>query len=57
VIPGVTVSNGTITLSIPGNSVITLQSDAVAAQVPEPAAVGVVMAAGALALRRNRKTA
>ncbi len=57
VIPGITVSNGQITLSVPANSIITLQSDGIAAQVPEPAAASVLVAAGACLLRRKRRVA
>jgi O-glycosyl hydrolase len=55
VIPGNTVTNGTLTLSIPANSVITLQSDGIAAQVPEPAVIGTLIPAAACLLRRKRR--
>ena len=55
VIPGNLVTNGTLTLSIPANSVITLQSDGIAAQVPEPAIVAMLIPAAACLLRRKRR--
>jgi O-glycosyl hydrolase len=57
VITGLTVSNGAVTLNIPGNSVITLQSDAVAAQVPEPAVMALLLPAATCLLRRKRNAA
>lgn len=57
VIPGVGVSNGAVSITVPANSVITLQSDSIAAQVPEPASALVGLSAAAALMMRRRRAA
>ncbi|HEY8748436.1 MAG TPA: glycoside hydrolase family 30 beta sandwich domain-containing protein [Tepidisphaeraceae bacterium] len=57
VIPGILVSNGSLSINIPANSVITLQSDTVAAQLPEPTSALLVVPGVAMLLRRKRQAA
>jgi O-glycosyl hydrolase len=57
VIPGISAANGSLSITIPANSIITLQSDAIAAQVPEPATALLALPTAAFLLRRRRKTA
>ena len=53
VIPGITVTGDMLTLTIPANSLITLQSDTLALQLPEPA-MGIALIS-LLALGRRRR--
>jgi glucuronoarabinoxylan endo-1,4-beta-xylanase len=55
VLPDIAVAaNNSLSLTIPANSVITLQSDGFTLVAPEPAAIALLLPAGLLALRRRR---
>ena len=55
VLPDVTVINGVVSLTLPANSLVTLQSDAIALFLPEPTtAAALLFPAAALLLRRRR---
>jgi len=56
VIPGITVSGGVLTLTVPANSVLTLQSDGLSIQLPEPA-MGISLIPIVAGLLRRRRSA
>lgn len=56
VLPDLMVVNGSVTLMMPANSVVTLQSDGIALALPEPASATLLLTAAGLLLRRPRRS-